>query len=84
VNLAHLEPSDCLLPNLQIFLACVISGIDLIFHSCYRAVVLTSWDRGMSVPIEIHPLRLGGTDLINTISRPAFDPRSGYQNSKSH
>jgi len=31
LNLAHLEPIDCLLPNLQIFLACVISGIDLFF-----------------------------------------------------
>jgi len=29
------------LPNLQIFLACVISGSDLIFHSFYRAVLLT-------------------------------------------
>jgi hypothetical protein len=29
------------LPNLQIFLACVISGIDLIFHSFYGKVVLT-------------------------------------------
>ncbi len=29
------------LPNLQIFLACVISGIDLIFHSCYRSSVPT-------------------------------------------
>ncbi len=36
-NLSHLEPVDCPLPNLQIFLACVISGIDLIFHSCYRS-----------------------------------------------
>ena len=48
MNLSHLEPSDCPLPNLQIFLACVISGIDLIFHSFYRIVVLTSWDRSMS------------------------------------
>ena len=45
MNLSHLEPSDCPLPNLQIFLACVISGIDLIFHSFYREVVLASWDR---------------------------------------
>ena len=45
MNLSHLEPIDCPLPNLQIFLACVISGIDLIFHSFYRDVVLTSWDR---------------------------------------
>src|SRR6266403_413932 len=43
LNLSHLEPIDCPLPNLQIFLACVISGIDLIFHSFYRDVVLTSW-----------------------------------------
>ena len=43
MNLTHLEPIDCPLPNLHIFLACVISGIDLIFHSCYRDVVLTSW-----------------------------------------
>ena len=48
MNLSHLEPSDCPLPNLQIFLACVIFGIDLIFHSFYREVVLTSWDRLMS------------------------------------
>ena len=48
MNLSHLELIDCPLPNLQIFLACVISGIDLIFHSFYRMVVLTSWDRGMS------------------------------------
>src|SRR5882762_11924410 len=48
LNLSHLEPIDCPLPNLQIFLACVISGIDLIFHSFYRNVVLTSWDRGLS------------------------------------
>ncbi len=48
LNLSHLEPIDCPLPNLQIFFACVISGIDLIFHSFYRVVVLTSWDRGMS------------------------------------
>src|SRR6266478_2917285 len=27
LNLSHLEPLDCPLPNLQIFLACVISGI---------------------------------------------------------
>jgi hypothetical protein len=36
LTLSHLEPIDCPLPNLQIFLACVISGIDLIFHSFYR------------------------------------------------
>ena len=42
MNLSHLEPIDCPLPNLQIFLACVISGIDLIFHSFYRTVVLTA------------------------------------------
>ena len=48
MNLSHLGPLDCPLPNLQIFLACVISGIDLIFHRFYRKVVLTSWDRGMS------------------------------------
>ena len=47
-NLSHLEPIDCPLPNLQIFSACVISGIDLIFHSFYRTVILTSWDRGLS------------------------------------
>jgi len=35
-------------PTLQIFLARVIFGIDLIFHSFYREVVLTSWDRLMS------------------------------------
>jgi hypothetical protein len=39
LNLSHLEPIDCPLPNLQILLACVISGIDLIFHSFYREVV---------------------------------------------
>ena len=52
MNLSHLEPIDCPLPNLQIFLACVISGIDLIFHSFYGMAVLTSWDRSMrdSVP----------------------------------
>ena len=48
MNLSHLEPIDCPLPDLRIFIACVISGIDLIFHSFYRKVVLTSWDRGMS------------------------------------
>ncbi len=64
MNLSHLEPIDCPLPNLQIFLACVISGIDLIFHSFYRDVVLTSWDRGMSDCTETHPLLHGGTDLM--------------------
>jgi hypothetical protein len=47
-------------PTLQIFLACVISGIALIFHSFYRTVVLTSWDRSMSGCQWIHlPLRAG-------------------------
>ena len=48
MNLSYLEPSDCPLPNLHIFLACVISGIDLIFHSFYRDVILTSWVRDIS------------------------------------
>jgi hypothetical protein len=58
LNLSHLEPIDCPLPNLQIFLACVISGIDLIFHSFYRIVVLmTSWDRGGVIASnKTHPL----------------------------
>jgi len=30
---SHLEPIDCPFPTCQIFLACVISGIDLIFHT---------------------------------------------------
>ncbi len=47
MNLSHLEPIDCPLPNLQIFLACIIAGLDLIFHSFYREVVLTSWDRSL-------------------------------------
>jgi hypothetical protein len=38
LNLTHLEPIDCPFPNLQIFLACVISEVDLIFHSFYRVV----------------------------------------------
>jgi hypothetical protein len=41
LNLSHLEPIDCPLPNLQIFLACVISGIDLIFHSFVSGWVST-------------------------------------------
>ena len=57
MNLSHLEPIDCPLPNLQIFLACVISGIDLIFHSFYRTVGLTSWDGDMSDGEETFELR---------------------------
>ena len=48
MNFSHLEPIDCPLSDLRIFIACVISGIDLIFHSFYCTVVLTSWDRDMS------------------------------------
>ena len=42
MNLSHVEPIDCPLPNLRIFLACVIFGIDLIFHSFFRW-----WDFGV-------------------------------------
>ena len=65
MNLSHLEPSDCPLPNLQIFIACVISGIDLIFPSFYRDVALTSYDRGMSeCASEDHPLHKVSTFLV--------------------
>src|SRR5258705_11321672 len=67
LNLSLLEPIDCPLPNLQIFLACVISGIDLIFHSFYRAVVLTSWDRGPS-DCEPHRLPVGGILSFTALS----------------